>query len=397
VKHLSHRSEHSRLRVGLLLHGLDRPLSGVTRVALELGRALRASNECEVIFLETHAGGSPRDATDTRSVHLPGCGRVPGLMALGGPLVALAARRLRLDVVHDPVGVSPFTLGRWAGSYRRILTIHDANAFRFPEGYSWSNNLLHRWFVPSTLRNVDGVVTPSRHALSDLIYFLGLRSDRVWIVPHGVHSRFHLIEPDGASAVALSYGLAEPYLLYVGTRQPRKNLPILLAAFRRLLEVFPKYKLAIVGPGSPGDALEHHIRSLDLFSQVRLVGPVPDEDLPAIYAAAHMLVFPSLQEGFGLPVLEAMACGTPVVCSDATSLPEVAGDAAVLVRADDPKPLSEAMMRVLADRSLWLSLRSRGLDRARSFTWDRVARETVEIYRTVMARAPGSVRRGNDA
>jgi glycosyltransferase involved in cell wall biosynthesis len=124
---------------------------------------------------------------------------------------------------------------------------------------------------------------------------------------------------------------------------------------------------------------------------------VPDEDLPAIYAAAHMLVFPSLQEGFGLPVLEAMACGTPVVCSDATSLPEVAGDAAVLVRADDPKPLSEAMMRVLADRSLWLSLRSRGLDRARSFTWDRVARETVEIYRTVMARAPGSVRRGNDA
>ena len=383
--------------MGLVLHGLDRPITGVTRVALELGRALQASNECDVTFLVTHPRAMPITQTDARFFHLPGCGRVPGLMALGGPLIAFAARRLGLDVVHDPVGVSPFTLGRWAGPYRRVLTIHDAIAFRFPEGYSWSNNILHRRFVPATLRNVDGVVTPSSHAQRDLIRFLGLQSDRVWIVPHGVHGRFHPIEPGAASAVARSYGLAEPYLLYVGTRQPRKNLPVLLAAFRQLLEALPIYQLAIAGPGSSGDRVEDHIRALDLSSRVRLLGPVPDEELPAIYGAAQLLVFPSLHEGFGLPVLEAMACGTPVVCSDAASLPEVAGDAAVLVHADDPKLVSEAMMRVLADRSLWLALRSRGLDRARNFTWDRVARETVNVYRAVMARPPGSVRRGDAA
>jgi len=376
------------LRVGIVLYGTDRPLQGVTRAALGLRRALQQSSACELVCLAASRSPRPSGRNNVVQWTLPGCSRLPALMALGGPLIALAARRLRLDVVHDPVGVSPFTLGRWAGLFTRVVTIHDAAAFRYPEGYPWLNNALHRRYVPATLPNVDLVLTDSEASRADLTRFLRIPGDRLRVVPLGVDDTFRPVAD--ARRVAARYGLSRPYILSVGARQARKNLPRLVGAFAQLHSSLPAYQLAIVGPRlwTAGDVDGQ--RSPGLEDAVVSPGYVPDHDLPSLYAGASLFVFPSLFEGFGLPVLEAMACGTPVVCSNASSLPEVAGDAAMLVDPYDVQRLAQAMERVLGDGQLAAELRRRGAARAAQFTWERTSRLALAAYRdAVDARARG--------
>jgi glycosyltransferase involved in cell wall biosynthesis len=375
----------ARPRIGFLTYGLDRPLSGVTRVAQELGRALQRAGECEVVFLTPYARGPFRGERGTAAAALPGCRLLPGLLALGGPLIALAARRRKLDLVHDPIGVSPFTLGRWAGGFKRVVTLHDAIAFRYPQGYPWLNNFVHRRYVPWTLPNVDGVITDSEDARRDLGRYLQLPLEGVQVVPLGVDPRFRPLPVDEARAAVARLGVVGPYVLSVGAQQARKNVARLVEAFARVRRRFPSYRLVIAGPAlwrHPG--FGQQIEALGLREAVTVLGYVPDDALPALYGAAGLFAFPSLYEGFGLPVLEAMACGTPVVCANATSLPELAGDAAVLVDPTDTTALAGAMERVLGDPALQASLRARGQARAATFTWERTARETAAVYRRVV-------------
>jgi glycosyltransferase involved in cell wall biosynthesis len=377
------------VKIGLLAYGLDRPLSGVSRVAVELGRALRRRDDVEVVFLTPYRRGPFVGEPGVRRQYLPGCRLLPGLMAFGGPLIALLAVRLGLDLVHDPIGASPFTLGRWAGRFRRVVTLHDAIAFEYPQGYPFLNNLLHRTYVPATLGNVDAVATDSEHARSALVRYLGLRPERVPVVPLGVDAdRFRPAPPDQARAVAARYGLDGPFVLYVGAYQARKNILGLVEAFGRVHRERPELKLALAGP-SPWayPALRERLEGLG-SDAVRVLGYVADPDLPALYGAASVYVLPSLHEGFGIPVLEAMACGTPVVCSTATSLPEVAGDAALLVDPRDPDAIADAVERVVADRALADEMRRRGLARAGRFTWDRTAAGYAALYRGLRADQP---------
>ena len=385
------------IRVGVLMHGADRPLTGVTRVAVELGRALERRSDCEVVFLTPYRRGPFRGEPATWSAYMPGCRRVPGLMILGPLEISIIARRLHLDVVHDPVGVSPFILGRWAGDFRRVLSIHDAIAFQLPEAYPLLNNLLHRWYVPRTLPNVDAVITHSAHAKGDLEQFLHLSPDRIHVVSPGVSEVFRQAPDESPAEVAARHGLRQPYVLNVGVKQARKNLPGLLAAFAQLNARLPGYQLALVGPTlwRHGD-LRETIGTLGLNGAVRVLGFVPDEDLRALYSQANVFVFPSLYEGFGLPVLEAMSCGVPVVCSNTTSLPEVGGDVAVLVDPRDPAAIARAMEEVLTDPELASSLRARGRERAREFTWDRYADSTMRVYEEVVSTGRGA-HRGSSA
>ena len=377
----------ARLRVGLLTYGVNRPLSGVTRVALELGRALQDDDRCDVTFLTPYRIGPFRGGRTARSWYLPACERLPALTVLGGPLIALAARRLRLDLVHDPVGVSPFTLGRWAGRFGRIVTIHDAIAFRYPEGYPRLNNLLHRHYIPATLPNVDAVITVSEAARGDLLAHLGLPGERVRVVASGVSDRFRPVPSEEARQVAARLGLDGPFILSVGARQARKNVPRLLEAFAALRARGIRHRLALAGPTLWSDpTLSATLARHGLGDAVVSLGYVDEQDLPALYSAADLFVLPSLLEGFGLPVLEAMACGTPVVCSNTSSLPEVAGDAALLVGPLDIGEIADAMARVLADAALAAELRRRGLERAARFSWQGTARATVAVYRDVASR-----------
>jgi glycosyltransferase involved in cell wall biosynthesis len=201
-------------------------------------------------------------------------------------------------------------------------------------------------------------------------------------VPEGVSARFAPVErPEAIAALRARYGLERPYLLHVGRLDPGKNLRTLLAALAELRDGGAPHDLVLAGPpGWKNEGFFRLLRELDLEGRVRLLGYVPDADLPALYTAADVFVFPSLYEGFGLPPLEAMACGTPVVASSRSAMPEVLGDAAVLVDPRDARALAGAVRRVLDDGPLRSGLRQAGLRRAEAYSWEAAARATVRVY-----------------
>ena len=321
------------VRFGYLTYGLDRPHLGISRTVLDLGKSLAERPHCEPVFITPYARGP--FAAAPGAVRLPAARLLPALMTLGVLAVPAIAHRRRLPLIHDPAGVSPFLLGRWAGDYKRVVTLHDAIAFRYPDGYSRLNNFLHRRYIPATLAGVDAVITVSASARDDLVRFLRLPSEKVFVVPMAANPTFRPQPPAAALPVAArATGRCPPTCCTSAPSKRGRTSPTLLRAFARLRAAFPRLTLVVAGRVRfKATDVAQTLATLDLASVVRFTGFVPDEDLPALYSAAAAFCFPSLYEGFGLPVLEAMACGTPVVCARASSLPEVAGGAALPVRA----------------------------------------------------------------
>ncbi len=267
---------------------------------------------------------------------------------------------------------------------RTVFTLHDLIFLFHPE----THKPMNRWFLtlmmPRFLRAADAVIAVSECTKRDAVRAYGIPEEKITVIYEGVSPRFRPADPAAIAAVRQKYGLPEHFILYVGTIEPRKNLTALLEAFANLQSAIGNLHLVFVGKkGWLYEGFFRRLRELGLEERVHFTGYVPDEDLPVLYSAADLFVFPSLYEGFGLPVLEAMACGVPVVCSNTSSLPEVAGDAALLVDPTDVRALAAAMERALTDQALRATLRARGLERARRFTWEEAARRTLEVYRQV--------------
>lgn len=375
----------NRMRVGWLTYGVDRPLSGISRQALELGRALGRREDCELVYLTPYRRGPFRREPNVRTFHLLGCRRLPALMLLGGLTIALAAQRHRLDVVRDPTGTAPFPLGRRIAPFRRVVTIHDAIAFHYPEGYPWLNTFLQRRYMPAMLSRVDAVITVSRQARLDLERFLPSLPLPVHVVPPALSGQFYPVSEADRRSTLSRLGLHRPYVLSVSAHQERKNLRRLIQAFGRLHARHPEHQLVLAGPTLWRYApLWTEIEQADLTKHVILLGYVKDNDLAALYSGADLFAFPSLYEGFGLPILEAMACSTPVVCSQASSLPEAAGGAALLIDPINVDDLANGMARVLDDTALARRLRRQGLAQAQHFTWERAAAQTADVYRRIL-------------
>jgi len=373
----------SYLRVGLIIYGLDRSLSGIGRYTLELANALAViGNRLELVLLTSGDFGPLARENKFQRVPLPGCRLLPGLVTLGNGLILLVAKRHKLDIVHDPTGVTPFLFG--AGGARTVVTVHDVFAWSCPGTSTLLDTLIYRYWLPRVLPRVDAVITVSQVSKLDIARYLRIPQSKIHVIYEGVDSRYRPLPEEQVSQVTARYRLPKGYIFFVGSVEKRKNLHRLLQAYARLLEVGESRPLVIVGVTSRRyPEIDEALRQLRLESHVFFTGYVPDADLPALYSGADLFVFPSLYEGFGLPPLEAMACGTPVVCSNAASLPEVVGDAGLLVDPYDVEGLAEAMHRVLTDADLREELRRRGLARARQFTWERTARETVAVYREV--------------
>ena len=279
-----------------------------------------------------------------------------------------------VDVFHSPVMAIPV-----AGNCAKIATVHEVPWLERNSGVEASRRV---WLFLN-VRWARRIVAVSERTRANILKLYPAAQEKVVVVHHGVDERFAPASGDGREAPA------PPYLLFVGAARRKKNVEGLLASFAKLPEELRRStQLVLAGVRNAKESgLEAKAKQLGLAEQVRFPGYVSDADLVKLYQGATALVFPSLFEGFGLPPLEAMACGTPVIASTGGALPEVVGAAALLVQAGDPQQLTSAMQRILSDEKLRADLRRRGLERSARFTWRRAAEKVLELYRVCGAKA----------
>jgi glycosyltransferase involved in cell wall biosynthesis len=286
------------------------------------------------------------------------------------------ARRQSPDILHVP----GFDAPRWKPC-PVVLTVHDLIGMLFPQNLPPAARFYWAWWLPHSIRWADRVIADSENTRQDIVRLVGLDADRIEVIPLGVERSFQPVQDQASlDRVRRRYNLPDKFLLYLGTLEPRKGIDTIISAYH-LLSGQNSQAMVIAGKkGWYEDTLFEQVRTLRLEGRVHFTGYPVDEDLPALYSLASAFLFPSRYEGFGLPPLEAMACGTPVICSNAASLPEVAGDAAVLIPPDRPELLAAAIERVLQDRAFGEELRARGLVQASRFTWEETAHRTLQVY-----------------
>jgi len=293
-------------------------------------------------------------------------------------LLPAACRRLGVDLLHCPKSAIPFR-----SPCSTVVTLHDLIPLRHPETEKFVNRCYWQLQIPIAARRSDFIITDSEHARQEIMAEYGVPADRIKAVMLGFDpAMLATRDPDVGLAIRGKYGLPDRYILYVGTIQPRKNIDTLIEAYSRLKQerqITPK--LVIVGrKGWLYDQLFARISELGLASEILFTGFVPDAELPFIYDGALVFSYLSFFEGFGLPPLEAMACGVPVITSNTTSLPEVVGDAGCTVAPTDTEGVVQALRMILDNPEIANSMRQKGRERARMFSWEHCARETLAVY-----------------
>lgn len=268
-----------------------------------------------------------------------------------------------------------------------VLTVHDLIFERYPAHHTARNRLFLHVGMPLFVRAATVIIAVSRHTRQDIVDLYGADSAKIHVVYEGVDERFQPAAAAEVRRVAAQYSPDRPYLLMVGTLEPRKNHAAALRALARLKAWgWPHRLLLAGGRGWLFEPIRQQIGALGLEGDVHFAGYVPDADLPALYTGAAAVLVPSLYEGFGFSVLEAQACGAPVVCSRVSSLPEVAGDAALLVAPEDDAALAAAVHLLLSQPALAQALAEHGRRHARQFRWDLCARRTAEVYHQAARR-----------
>ena len=369
------------MRVGFITYGLDRPLTGIGRYTLEMAQTYeKMQGQMDVVLLKAGELG-PLAATPLPQVKLVGCRLLPGLLTIGHELIPILARQLGLDVLHDPTAVTPLLFG--AGGAAVVSTVHDVIPWSYPGNSALLDELIYKRWLPLKLPHIDAIITVSQHSKQEIVRYMRLPPEKIHVIYYGVREVFRPVE-NAAAHVKARFQVDQPYILYVGNLTQRKNVELALRAFANLHERFPDLRFVLAGPSTFKQTNVGQIaEELHVSDKIILPGSVNDQDLPALYSAAEIFVFPSLYEGFGLPVVEAMACGTVVITSTASSLPEVAGEAALLVDPRSVDQMTDALQTLLKDASLRADLRQRGLARAAQFSWDETVRQTWQIYETI--------------
>jgi len=294
-------------------------------------------------------------------------------------LIPYHCKKLNVDVFHQPNFISARK-----GSFKKIVTIHDLSTKIYPEQKPFNARWYYNMYVSNTIRKADIIMAVSENTKKDIIKFYGINKNKIKVIYEGVMDYFRVIsEKELLNSVRIKYALPDEFIFFVGTIEPRKNLVRLLKAFSEVIKDANK-NIFLVIAGYKGWLTKPFFRMLNELSiskKVLLLGYVDEEDLPALYNLAKIFVFPSIYEGFGIPPLEAMACGTPVIASNASSIPEIVGDSAILVDPYDEKILANEIMNLLKDNDWQKELSEKGLKRAKLFSWEKMAREVLEIYK----------------
>jgi glycosyltransferase involved in cell wall biosynthesis len=318
---------------------------------------------------------------------------LPGLACTTSPfsiqqqwIVPAMLRQARAKLYHSPYYLMPYL-----PNVPSVVTCYDLIPLLYPEYFTATQRLIYWLAHRLALRASRVILTISQATKADLVRVFHLDPQRVQVTPLAADATFAPRSPAQINAVRVNYALPERYVLYLGSNKPHKNLMRLVQAWQMANVKHQMSNIQLVIAGQWDERYPEARRlaeELGLKDQVIFAGAVEENDLPALYSGATLFVFPSLYEGFGLPVLEAMACGTPVVCSRASSLPEVAGDAAMLVDTVQMDTLATAINQMLRDEELRRAMRQKGLAQAARFSWEHTARETLSIY-TRCARRNG--------
>lgn len=378
---------------------LGEGLPGIDKYTYNLIKALLRRQEVDVlVFQEKYRNNGPfdqfeicyfpilkeilglrrRSATAGPGGSEPGRGKSAGEVSSFGMLrrdivKALYYLSKGVDVIHYPTHMEsplPFTFSR------TVLTFHDVVPLVHPE--TSTAEIIERFHrCVSRLRYVDTIVTPSRFSKREMVEKLGIDPNKITVCYNGVDDMFFIEESN--REIVSKYSGGFPYILFVGTLEPRKNVESLLEAYRELDR--RELKLLLAGKEGWGtESIRNKVRELELERDVSFLGYVPEVDLPHLYRGAEVFVYPSTYEGFGIPVIEAMAAGAPVITCRAASLTETAGDAAILVSPADVRGIVEGLRGILDNPGLKGELRAKGVRRARDFSWDRCARGVLSIY-----------------
>jgi glycosyltransferase involved in cell wall biosynthesis len=383
------------MRIGIMLRHYEQKEGGVkvyTRRLLPLLFSLGAEHHYVLIYQNPKLIGTYAGYSNVEEIAL----RLPGTVLwdqIGIPWIALEQR---LDLIFNPKFTVPLL-----GGAAKVFVLHGSEWFVIPEHFLWYDRLYLRYAVPRYFHSADAFIAVSNAVKRDAIRYMGVSGSKVAAIPNGFDpQRFRVIEDrDLLAAVARKYSLPDRFILWAGQIESRKNLGRLLQAFARLREEIP-HQLVLAGaqrftfPMAAGAARDLQlIQDLGLQDRVHFTGWISHEDLPAIYNLAELFAFPSLYEGFGIPLLEAMACGCPIVTSTTCAPPEVAGSAACLVDPLDIEQIAAGIRMMLTDAQLRETKVRRGLTRVTGYSWERCAREVLALFES-LARASTAKSRG---
>jgi alpha-1,3-rhamnosyl/mannosyltransferase len=357
---------------------------GIGRYIYSLGRSL-ALLDADLDLLVLYDPNVPATWLSMADLAgLPGVELRPVGVGVFSPISQIAISRVltkeHIDVYHSPYYIRPYLL-----SVPAVVTLHDIIPILWPDsGTSGWAQVAFRLATRLSVSTAKQIIVGSTSAKDDFIRYFKIPPQRIHVVHHGADARFRPFDKEqdqeGIATIRRRYSLDRDYILYVGINKPHKNLVTLIDAFHRM----GRTDLQLVFAGAEDHrypATRQAVAQFGLEDRVAFLGAVPDTDLPWLYSEAAVFAFPSLYEGFGLPVVEAMACGAPVVCSSASSLPEVVGDAGILVDPGDPVAWAREIARVVDDGMLRQDLRRRSLSRAAEFSWKKAAEATLDVYR----------------
>lgn len=375
------------MRIGLDARYLYTYFTGVGRYSYNLIRALAELDNGHDYVVFKHRSYTAPIVEQPRFKELT----VP-MRAVGpGTLTTFAftAAREHVNLLHSHFPVAPLVR-----SFRSIVTVHDLQPILVPQfsglrplPLKLAYDVFYRFAYRATIPRASRLICGSQATADDVTALYNVPSGRIRIIPYGIDARFQPVtDPTRLAAFRNKHSLPEEFMLYVGNTRPHKNVPGLLRGFARFLDLSGDSQATIVLAGAKerffADVVTV-VRALELERQVIYLDHLPDDELPLFYSAARLLALLSTKEGFGLPPIEAMACGTPVVVSTYGALPEVVGDAGLQVDPFDCDAIGRAMLRLWSDEDLRRILQERGLARAARFTWEETARRTLEVYREV--------------